>query len=175
MSHVDGRHSLRRYRQTKNSLTWFNVLSVTGGGYGSLLGGVGALAAVSGYSRELENEADQFGFARLRDAGYDLHATTQVFDLLQFELKRSERKEPFFFGSHPRISERRRSFADLLVKYGVPETPGTLGERDYQNFLPPILHLDIVAGLRTGDFVGAEQLLQRLVDLDPCYGDIRQE
>lgn len=162
ISHIKARHALRRYRQTKASLTVFNVIAVGSGGYGSLLGGIGAMAAVSGYSRELEREADTAGFQRLLAAGYDLHATTQVFDVLQFESHRSQRKEPFFFGSHPRLAERRESFGNLLVKYGVPDEPGTLGEIAYHRHLPTILHYDIEAALRTGDFEGADQLLVRL-------------
>ncbi len=167
MSHVKERHSLRRYRQTKASLTFANVLAVGGGSYGSLLGGLGALAAVSGYSRELERDADVQGYQRLRRAGYDLHATTQVFDLLQFERQRSARKEPFFFGSHPRIVERRNSFADLLVKEGVPEEPGLLGEIPYRAHLPALIAADVAAAFRTGDFEGAAQLLERLDTLAP--------
>lgn len=165
MSHVNQRHALRRYRQTKTSLTWLNVLTVTGGGYGSILGGIGTLAAVSGYSRELEHDADRHGFDRLRDAGYDLYSTTQVFEILQFEAQRSERKQPFFFGSHPRLADRLTSFGNLLVKYGVPTEPGRLGEADYQRHLPAILRLDIAAGLQASDLEGVDQLLQKLETL----------
>ncbi len=167
MSHVDGRHSLKSYRQTKSSLTWMNVLTVSGGSYGALLGRIGAIASVQGYSRDLEREADELGFQRLRRGGYDLYATVQVFELLQSERERSERKEPFFFGSHPRIAERARSFGDLLVEFGVPEEPGILGERTYRQHLPAIIKQDIIAGLRTGDFEGVAQLLERLTRFDP--------
>ncbi|GAB5559723.1 MAG: hypothetical protein SynsKO_13700 [Synoicihabitans sp.] len=166
MSHVDARHSLKSYRQTKTSLTWMNVLAVSGGNYGALLGGIGAIASVQGYSRDLEREADDLGFQRLRDAGYDLHATVQVFELLQAERERSERKEPFFFGSHPRIAERINSYGDLLIKHGIPEELGTLGESAYQSHLPAIIRADIDAGMRTGDFEGARQLLAKLDELD---------
>ncbi|WP_221029525.1 M48 family metalloprotease [Actomonas aquatica] len=165
MAHIHERHGLRRYRQTKASLTVFNVLAVSGGSYGSILGGVGALAAVSGYSRDLEREADDAGFRSLHRAGYDLHATTQVFDVLQFESQRSQRKEPFFFGSHPRLVERRNSFADLLIKHGVPTEPGTLGELTYRQHLPALIQADLDGAFRTGDFEGADQLLTRLDDL----------
>ncbi len=169
MSHVEERHALKRYRQTKSNLAWMNVLTVSTGGYGSLLGGLGALASVSGYSRDLERDADVHGFLRLREAGYDLHSTVQVFDLLQRESERSSRKEPFFFGSHPRIAERQVSFGNLLVQYGVPETPGRLGETDYVRHLPPLLRLDIAAGLRIGDQEGAAQQLNRLKALAPYH------
>ena len=107
MSHVEERHALKRYRQTKSNLAWMNVLTVSTGGYGSLLGGLGALASVSGYSRDLERDADVHGFLRLRDAGYDLHSTVQVFDLLQRESERSARKEPFFSAA-TRVSPNAR-------------------------------------------------------------------
>lgn len=169
MAHVEQRHALRRYRQTKSSLTLLNVLTVTGGNYGAILGGIGAIAAVQGYSRDLERDADEKGFLRLRTAGYDLHSTTQVFELLQFETKRSSRKEPFFFGSHPRTAERQVSFGNLLVEYGVPAEPGILGETTYRPHRAAVQRLDIEAGIRVGDFEGAGQLLDSLEAYDPHH------
>ena len=58
------------------------------GAYGNLanlLGTVGAMAAVTGYSRELETEADNAGLVLMINAGYDPKEAPKLF----IHLKRS--------------------------------------------------------------------------------------
>ena len=61
------------------------------------------------------------------------------------------------------------SFGNLLVQYGVPETPGRCGESDYARHLPPLLRLDLEAAMRIGDQEGAAQQLERLKALAPYH------
>jgi len=76
MTHVTHRHTVKGFRNLKNKTALLATLQVTLGGLGggvgdlaSLLGTFGTLAAVSGYSRELETEADMEGFKLIKEAG----------------------------------------------------------------------------------------------------------
>ena len=59
-----------------------------------------------GYSRELETEADEVGYRRLLQAGYDVRESPKVFEHLMREVKTEDIQEPFFFSTHPKLKER---------------------------------------------------------------------
>jgi len=129
MAHVTQRHAVRQFRDVKNKAAFFATLQVAAGSVGfgdlaGLMGQFGVMAAVTGYSRELEAEADVLGYERMVDAGYDPREAVEVFTFLEEELKAEERKEPFFFGTHPRVQERRENFVSL---YRRSETGGSRG------------------------------------------------
>jgi len=68
---------LQRFRTTKNTAAFaktLQVLAAPAGIYGSgalMLGSIGAMAALSGYSQEAEREADEVGLELMVRAGYD--------------------------------------------------------------------------------------------------------
>ena len=75
------------------------MASIPFGGYGSLadlLGSIGAMAAVTGYSRELETEADKVGLDLMVQAGYDPAESPRLFEYLKKDVKEQDIKEPFF-------------------------------------------------------------------------------
>src|SRR2546425_6572304 len=71
-------------------------------------------ASVTGYSRDLEREADQGGMEKLVRAGYDPNEAPKVFQLLLSESKDRGSLETFFFGSHPRLQERITTTTELV-------------------------------------------------------------
>jgi beta-barrel assembly-enhancing protease len=79
--------------------------------FGSLLGvpvlpQLIAVSSMFGYSRELETEADEVGYLRLLQAGYDVREAPKVFEHLMREVKAEDIQEPFFFSDHPKLKER---------------------------------------------------------------------
>jgi predicted Zn-dependent protease len=64
------------------------------------------VAAVNGYGRGLETEADNGGFAKMDAAGYRLGEAPKVYELLKQDFGEPRKMEAFFFGSHPRLAER---------------------------------------------------------------------
>jgi predicted Zn-dependent protease len=134
MSHVEYRHMLRHRRAAQNRAVALGVASVaaavvlaheTGDAieegewgraatidvFGDLLVGLGLqlafLAAVNGYGRDLELEADEHGFTRLVDAGYRAGEAPRMYETLMAEAKGDSGKvETFFFGSHPQLTQR---------------------------------------------------------------------
>jgi tetratricopeptide (TPR) repeat protein len=80
---------------------------------GDLLVGLGLqlafLASINGYGRDLEIEADRGGFTKVAAAGYDVAQAPRVYELLLDDHGEPNRAEAFFFGSHPRLTERIES------------------------------------------------------------------
>jgi len=79
--------------------------------FGSMLGipilpQLVAVSSMFGFSRELETEADQAGFQRLTQAGYDVREAPRVFEHLAREVKAEDIKEPYFFATHPKLQDR---------------------------------------------------------------------
>src|SRR5213596_4159 len=133
MTHVTSRHALRFTRDATNKQILFTVLAVaasigvavasgsrqqSGDSIGAAvlsqtanaILGIGlqlaAIAAINGYGRDLEREADQGGMEKLVRAGYDPKEAPKVFQLLQAESKDRGSLETFFFGSHPKLQKR---------------------------------------------------------------------
>ena len=75
-----------------------------------------AVSSMFGYSRELETEADQVGYRRLLEAGYDVRESSKVFEHLMHEVKAEGIEEPFFFSTHPKLKDRFDNMTRLSAK-----------------------------------------------------------
>lgn len=140
MGHVTGRHTAERMSQS-------TVAGVLTAGLGAVLGSpvlaqalnLGSEAALAGYSRGQELEADGLGVRYLAAAGYDPRAmasfleTMRRFDQYQSQVAGREGSGFDFFATHPRTEERVQQAADLAGK----QTPGA-GERPVQPYLAAI-------------------------------------
>lgn len=121
MIHCTHRHAIKGFRDLKNKTAFLATFQVALGGLGAygdlatLFGTVGTMAAVTGYSRELETEADIEGLKLITGAGYDPREAEKLFVFFKEELEDDKkRKEPFFFGSHPRLQDRIENYQKLL-------------------------------------------------------------
>jgi predicted Zn-dependent protease len=155
ISHILHRHPLQHFRRVQNmstSLAWLNVASIRAGVYAnlvSLFGALGATAAVSGYSKRMEAEADKTGLDLLVTAGYDPAEAVALFEYLEIELKERDKEQPFFFGSHPRLVERKASYTELLHSKYLGKTGHKGGEAYSLQAMPIILEnvtMDIALG-----------------------------
>jgi beta-barrel assembly-enhancing protease len=161
-AHATHRHGVRGWRSTKRTSAAMATFSVGTMGLGSILGLVGGAAAISGHSQDLEREADRIGFARLVAAGYAPEEGVRVFEIMRAEILRSKIREPFFFGSHPKLTERIQNNQNLLAALPPEQRrDGERGEGAYQRQLLPILELDAAAALRAGDLDQAERNANR--------------
>lgn len=124
MTHATHRHQVQEFRGMLNKSALFaSTRSIIGGlpGIGELttaLGEIGTKAAISGHSRDLETEADMVGIKMVVKAGYDPREAPKLFQHLRDEMEEDEQKEPFFFGSHPRLNERSENYKDFLMELG---------------------------------------------------------
>lgn len=172
MTHFINRHRIqqvRRVRSTASFLGTLHVVAAPAGVYGLaplLLGAIGAMAAVSGYSQELESEADSVGFNLLVRAGYDPAESVKLFERVQKHAEEEKIKEPFFFGSHPHLQERKDNYARLLQsEYG-----GKGGDKVTERFLQtihPILLDNAAMDLSMGRFNSAKDAIDRFLQNEP--------
>jgi beta-barrel assembly-enhancing protease len=118
MTHVTHRHAVKGFRDIKNKTAFLAAVQVTlgglTGGISGVLGAVGTMASVTGYSKELETEADMEGLKLIMKAGYDPGEAPKLFMHLKTEIEEENRKEPFFFGTHPRLQERIDNYESFL-------------------------------------------------------------
>ena len=72
-------------------------------------------ASISGYSRDLEREADDGGIRRMIAAGYDPVDALTALEHLAAQTTASPVGETPLYASHPRIEQRMASYRDLLA------------------------------------------------------------
>jgi predicted Zn-dependent protease len=208
MTHVRNRHALSFTRAGKNKRILFSVPALaasigvavagsqaTAGDYvgaavlsptANVLLGLGlqvaAIAAINGYGRDLEREADEGGMARLVRAGYDPKEAPRVFELLRRESKDRGSLETFFFGSYPRLTERVEDTNQLIKnRYAVAAVaPGTVtNTEEFGLRMRTVVRENARLDIQAGRFTLAAQQLDRVLALTPkdpvaqlYYGDL---
>jgi beta-barrel assembly-enhancing protease len=135
-THFIRRHSLKETRSAANKKVWVNVLGDTSTvvGLGPVFGEIGsvwATSAILGYSRELENEADEQGLRELVEAGYDPTAMLHLFDYLREEDEWEGKMTKNRPATHPEIQDRVAHCRELLAtRYADATGPGRRINRD---------------------------------------------
>jgi beta-barrel assembly-enhancing protease len=207
LTHVDHRHALRFNRDARNKMVALNVAAIAASiGVAAVAGsrtraddpigaavlgqtanvvlGLGlqlvALAAINGYGRDLEREADAGGMEKLMAAGYDPREAPKVFELLKKESGDRGALETFFFGNHPKLEERIRTTRELLqTKY--PDAAGTTGSDEFALRMRPLIRENALLDIRAGRFALAQEQLDRVLAVTPkdataqmYYGDLHR-
>ena len=175
MTHVTHRHAVQQFRTVKNTtavLATIQMASLPFGVFGSLaglLGTVGAMASVTGYSRELETEADRVGMGLMADAGYDPQETPKLFVYLKSDLEKNDVKEPFFFGSHPRLQERINNFENYLASDYSGKT-GVKGGEKFNKLIATLLLDNAMMDLDMGRYGSAQESVEKFLTMKPSSG-----
>jgi predicted Zn-dependent protease len=125
--HFVEKHSFQQRVSTKNAASF----AVSGIPFASLA----AASSISGFSRDLEREADAMGYERLVKAGYDPREAHKVFQHLADEVDALGIKEPYFFSSHPRLVERINEFTRMSAKH---KGGGRTGAEQYNSIMSGI-------------------------------------
>jgi predicted Zn-dependent protease len=115
ISHFTHQHALKIRHAADSAVIAGMVVSIATGvsASGQLL----VAGAMSGYSQDMEREADRLGFQRLVQQGYDPHEATAVFRLMREEVEALEIDEPFLYSSHPKLSERIATMTEFAAGY----------------------------------------------------------
>jgi beta-barrel assembly-enhancing protease len=211
MTHVTHRHALSFQRDAQNKQILYTVLAVAASigvaaaagsraGSGDYIGsavigqtanailGLGlqlaAVAAINGYGRDLERDADQGGMESLVRAGYDPREAPKVFELLRSESKDRGALETFFFGSHPRLTERIDTTRELVrTRYGAAaSSPDVITDtEDFQLRMRSVVRENAYEDIRAGRFPVAQRQLDRVLAITPrdpiahvYYGDLHR-
>ncbi|MCA0445599.1 MAG: M48 family metalloprotease [Bacteroidetes bacterium] len=133
ITHSTNRHAVLAFRSQKSNSDALAFFSILSGGFGligavaRLIGEVGYMASVSGYSQELEKEADGVGFQRMKRSGYNVTEAPKLFGILKRDLDQEPpaEKQSFFFSSHPKLDDRIKNYNQLLNNLTVkPDSAG---------------------------------------------------
>jgi predicted Zn-dependent protease len=174
MTHATHRHAVKNFRSIKNKTAILATIQVSAGGLGggigdlvNVLGSLGTMAAVTGYSRELETEADTVGIDLMVAAGYDPREAPKLFIHIKRELEEEDIREPFFFGTHPRLQNRIDNYESFLENryqdyYGGLDNSDIFLEKVHRVILN-----NAVLDLRAGRFKTAQRGAQRYLRLRP--------
>lgn len=196
MTHATHRHTLEFSRSARNKAIGFSIAAIAAsiwvaekageqaeqGDWSSayaieqvanIVVGLGLqlafIAAVNGFGRELERQADEVGLERVVAAGYDPRQAPRVFEILKDDKGDDRKMEVFFFGSHPRLDERISDMKDLLsTRYSGVESEGrTTDTRAFRMRMRVLVRDDAAENIRLGRLGNAEAEIGRVLDLTP--------
>jgi beta-barrel assembly-enhancing protease len=105
VNHVAGHHAIVDYRSSNKKIVTGLVLSGVLGGLGSLIS-AGLYTSLYGFSRELEQEADDRAVSILRDSRYDPHALPEIYDILAQDYDGVQPRIPTVWSTHPQLEAR---------------------------------------------------------------------
>jgi len=135
-THFVDRHSFQSSENVKSTTALGTALAVVGVPVVGLAANLLVVSSVTGYSRELEAQADAEGYKRLVAAGYDPREAPKLFKMMMDEVKASGIDEPFFFSTHPALKDRYDNYLRLSKDAPPPKDPA------------PDRYLETFAGLR---------------------------
>jgi beta-barrel assembly-enhancing protease len=133
ISHVAGHHGIIEHRATKKKA----ITSMVFGGvpiFGGVLA-IGLQTSVYGFSRELEQEADDRGASILLASRYDPHALPEMLDTLSQDYEGLDPRFPTIWSTHPETRARAETSRALVASMPKRERsvgafePGVLGVR----------------------------------------------
>ncbi len=193
MTHVENRHMLRYRRGVQNREIAIGAVAIAAsiwaaseeihqashGHWGKaaavdffsdLVIGLGLelamLAAVNGYGRDLEVEADRGGFIKMRAAGYDVAQAPRVYEILQDDHGDSGKLEVFFFGSHPNLSSRVASAKTWIGENSPTPASGPIaGPEEFARKMRKVVRDDARLNIEAGRLLIAEDELRRAAAL----------
>jgi predicted Zn-dependent protease len=166
MTHATNRHAVKRLRDAKNTSAVMTTLFAATGGLAGVFGPV-ARASMSGYSRDMEREADRAGFRLMEQAGYDPSESVKLFEQMKREIEEKKDKEPYFFGTHPRIVERIESYKNLISARSTTIQPGVRNAEVFQSHMKKLYLDNAKLELQIAWYERAASALQRYIERYP--------
>jgi len=160
IGHITARHTAQRYSTTMATNIGLTVIGVIGSAAGlpsglGRLASVGAQAAIQGYSRQQELEADMLGVRYMTRMGYDPNAMTSFFkkldahSTLEATLQGKDGVSHNIMSTHPRTAQRIAQAIELAKAKPVANPRN--GREDYLERIDGMVFGDDIAqGVRKG-------------------------
>jgi predicted Zn-dependent protease len=126
VNHVAGHHSIVDFRATNKKVVAGMVLTGVFGGIGALISS-GLYTSMYGFSRELEQEADDRAVGILLESPYDAHALPEIYEILAQDYEGIRPRVPTIWSTHPQLEARA-----ARTRQQVAAAPN--GQRDPQAF-----------------------------------------
>ncbi|MBL4623433.1 MAG: M48 family metallopeptidase [Immundisolibacteraceae bacterium] len=150
IAHVTQRHGLRSHRSYTNKVVAAHVTDILLGG--TSIAYIPFAAAIAGYSREMELEADHEALKTMSAAGYRLTATENLFELIQ-EAKQSESVMHSIYASHPGDQSRQLQTRRFIETSDLElNADGITGTEPYKAHLSEFLKRALPLKLRVKQY-----------------------
>lgn len=174
LAHYVRRHSLQRWRnvyETGTGLLFLQVLtSAAGYGFVGNMAQLIAMAAIYGYSRDQEREADRAGFEFMVRAGYSPDQAAEVWnDLIAEHEAAKDEEKTLFFATHPPEQERFETLRELADQR-AGDSADDLGGEAFHQMLAPYLHQWAQDELRRRKLAQSRVVFERLADAGRLQG-----
>jgi beta-barrel assembly-enhancing protease len=140
------------------------------------------VAAIQGYGRDPEREADQEGLERLVRAGYAPEEALKIFQILVAETADRGPVEIFLYGTHGPLRERVETVTPLVkTRYAAAagDAPRIRQTEEFQLRTRAVVRENASEDIRMGRFALAERQLERTLAATPrdptayvYYGDL---
>lgn len=173
MTHCTHRHALRAFRNRKDKAVHLATVREDQIGCDgaadllALLGSTGCMAAVTGYSRDLETEADMVGIRLVVQAGYDPNEAPKLFEHLTKELAEEKTREPFFFGTHPKLRDRIENYENFLNTRYQGRKAGNKNTEVFLTKLHKVILDNAFLDLKAGRFSTAQRGAKKYLRIKP--------
>jgi predicted Zn-dependent protease len=105
VNHVAGHHSVVDFRSTNKKIITGMVLTGVFGGAGALISS-GLYTSMYGFSRDLEQEADDRAVALLATSPYEADALPEIYDILAQDYEGVRPRVPTIWSTHPQLEAR---------------------------------------------------------------------
>jgi beta-barrel assembly-enhancing protease len=131
---------------------------------------LGLLAAVNGYDRSMEDEADVGAMRLMTQAGYDIKEAPKVHQMLLQRYGDPSRLENFFFGNHSRNQERIEHYEHMLsTEYAqMAEASSLITNTDeFQRRTRPLVRDNAILDIEAGRYGTAKAALERVLEVAP--------
>jgi predicted Zn-dependent protease len=177
VGHYLERHSLQRWRDARakgDFLAFFSLgAAVAGVGFVTPLVQLATLASVYSFSRDNEREADEIGFALMKNAGYDPREAPGIWESLQKERDAGDTKTPLlFFATHPSTEERLGTLRALAKQAYSPDRTWIVGRDEFLTATRRHRGALLRDELRQRDFKRTTVLLDRLLAAEARPGEL---
>jgi predicted Zn-dependent protease len=176
MTHATHRHAIKGQRDLKSKAAASAVVGAAFGGVpivgpmATMFTVLGTTAAITGYSRDLEREADVVGLGLMVKAGYDPAEAPKVFGALKREVEEEKIREPFLYSTHPRLQERIDTYEALLRGEYRDRRGGATGDAAFVDRTARVVLDTARSELRAGRFAAAERSAGKYARVRPRDG-----
>ncbi|HUQ52948.1 MAG TPA: M48 family metalloprotease [Gammaproteobacteria bacterium] len=126
VNHVAGHHGILSFRSANKKIVASMVLTGVFGGLGSVISS-GLAASMYGFSRELEQEADDHAVDLLLASPYDAKALPEIYGVLARDYEGITPRIPTIWSTHPQLEARAERTREQVA--GAPD-----GRRDTEQF-----------------------------------------
>jgi predicted Zn-dependent protease len=167
IAHYTRLHSLQGFRALKKKMaaaSFFDIGFAVLTGVSAPIGQATALLTYLSFNREQETEADLLGTRLLAEAGYDPHASYNVWYKILMEEEAAAvkgRKPGLFSQTHPNSADRASYLRDFVETYYGPPSGSTGTDPELLRVLNNNYYLLMEDQIDTNRFGRTEEILRR--------------